>query len=217
METYGIKTNAGLKLGEHRNFIGAKKIALKWLENNIGRVSVSNRVTFAIDTFESPIITKDNIHLYYEFMSDEDKKLNKVILRNSIHKRKLLVLKSLNLVLSYDDEKKCNFKYIDIQSKYLGYSIFGVKDTLKPINEYIAEIKESSEYKEYISFKIISELVDYLIDFGDIDKVYYIDRIKKIKVSDIQNYYFKYSNFLLARSNKTNMIDEVYRLMCNID
>ena len=33
----------------------------------------------------------------------------------------------------------------------LKYSLFGIKDTLKPINEYIAEIKESEQYKIFTS------------------------------------------------------------------
>jgi len=145
METYGIKTNTGIALGEHGNFTDAKNIALKWLNSHIGEVSVSNRVTFAIDTFESPTITKDNIHLYYEFMSDEDLKENRGILNISFRSRNR-VIEDLFCI----DLLQVGFSFDTIGDLAIGQVIFGVKDTLKPIDEYLAEIKESDAYKEYV-------------------------------------------------------------------
>jgi len=52
MEMYRIITGMGLFLGEHGNFKDAKKIALQWLENNIGIVRLTQGATFSIDTFE---------------------------------------------------------------------------------------------------------------------------------------------------------------------
>jgi len=62
MKTYGIITDKKEDLGETGNFIDGKKITLEWLKTHIGKVSVCNRITFAIDTFESPAITKDNVN-----------------------------------------------------------------------------------------------------------------------------------------------------------
>ncbi len=125
-------------------------------------------------------ITKDNIHLYYEFMSDEDK------FNYSKH------IKSKNIELVYpfmnDALKKHHFDNIDLmfskrkskliiefgtdhkiickselfkakdyfilsEDSYFNTSLkaFEVEDTLKPIDEYIEEIKSSDAYKEYIN------------------------------------------------------------------
>jgi len=81
-------------------------------------------------------ITKDNIHLYYEFMSDEDKNIYHNLIWTLLVERYKFIIKTLSL---------CDFQ--------VGVGFFKVKDTLKPIDEYIEEIKESSKYKEYIKNK----------------------------------------------------------------
>ena len=96
-------------------------------------------------------ITKDNIHLYYEFMSDEDLQKNINILENIFMQRSLKVARFFNMY-------NCDFFPLAVKTsseigKTSSLYIFGVKDTLKPIDEYIKEIKESSEYKEYIESK----------------------------------------------------------------
>jgi hypothetical protein len=96
------------------------------------------------------VITVDNISLYYEFMSDEDLEKYRVILRNIFYDRKLIILKSLNFINSYSDEKKSHYIYDAIKKHQ---SFFGIKDTLKPIDEYIEQIKQSEAYKEYIAKK----------------------------------------------------------------
>lgn len=105
------------------------------------------------------VITKDNIHLYYEFMRDEDiKNLDNSNLRDIATGAPIIttilsgrfcnVRDSLQIHSSKMDEfKKCIYGLNDF---ILSQSVFGVKDTLKPIDEYIAEIKASKDYQEYM-------------------------------------------------------------------
>jgi len=106
--------------------------------------------------YKDDIIDKDNIHLYYEFMSDEDRKLNAGLIENILRSQDRThdILKQLKMVTKTDELiSKKQFYATRFENSYLFKSIvyFGVKDTLKPIDEYVAEIKESSEYKEYIN------------------------------------------------------------------
>jgi hypothetical protein len=121
--------------------------------------------------FSKITITKDNIHLYYEFMSDDDFNKYGAYLRILFTSRYTLIRKHFQKIgllvdngngydfdmLHYKGdvfEYDCPFGDTSIKSKsYKGISFFGVKDTLKPIDEYIEEIKTSSEYKEYIESK----------------------------------------------------------------
>ena len=97
-------------------------------------------------------ITKDNIHLYYEFMSDTDTWFvyNK-ILNGIFEDRTQKIIQELHLLSSYD--RNFLIRSFNREGDYLSLNSFGVQDTLKPIREYIEEIKESSEYKEYIKNK----------------------------------------------------------------
>lgn len=94
------------------------------------------------------IITKDNIHLYYEFMSkSETNKMSNIL--DGIFKIRLDKIKRiLDINIPILDD---NFTYEMNKNNQVSMNLFGVKDTLKPIDEYVAEIKASSEYKEYIS------------------------------------------------------------------
>jgi hypothetical protein len=89
-------------------------------------------------------ITKDNIHLYYEFMSYEDFGKYKDILNDIFTLRYSKIYSHIKLKI---DQLKIKTLF---GSYHVSLTLFGVKDTLKPIDEYIAEIKSSSEYKEYI-------------------------------------------------------------------
>lgn len=94
-------------------------------------------------------ITKDNIHLYYEFMSDEDKNSYVDILDVLLYARlKEIGLEKLEINNVHKHIEKVYYKDT---AMFISYSLFGIKDTLKPIDEYIADIKESSEYKEYLN------------------------------------------------------------------
>lgn len=92
-------------------------------------------------------ITKENIHLYYEFMSDEDLENHQEILSEIFEDRYSQVFSSVNLHATYFKIKIIN-KYYNV-----GQSFFEKKDMLIPIDEYIKEIKESEAYIKYIAEK----------------------------------------------------------------
>jgi len=105
--------------------------------------------------FLKVVVTKDNIHLYYEFMSDEYKRDNAIILHNIFNRRRAKISRILDMnTQEYTENIIEHFKksivFSDPCCLSVGLVVFGVKDTLKPIDEYIAEIKESDEYKEFI-------------------------------------------------------------------
>ena len=102
------------------------------------------------------VINEDNIHRYYKFMSNKDKMdiKNKYIISDALCTRYYAICKIL-----FKDEKPENIgKYIlDVMNRDLQKEqfIFGVKDTLAPLEEYVSEIKNSIAYKEYeANFKI---------------------------------------------------------------
>ena len=101
-------------------------------------------------------ITKDNIHLYYEFMGDKDLIKYQDILSNIIDDRLKNVFINLDFnndmfhtfLCKYTEQKLSNDRYI------ISSVVFGIKDNLKPIEYYIQEIKESFKYQEYIKNKV---------------------------------------------------------------
>lgn len=145
-------------------------------------------------------ITKDNIHLYYEFMSDDDLSKYSNMLLATITKRISIVLDNLELTKNdagnfEDMELHGHFegKFQKLDSTYgtipLKYFTFGVKDTLKPIDEYIAEIKDSNTYKEYIASntKIKLDIVDIKngCDYDFCTYIVYDDGIEVKRFEDI--------------------------------
>jgi hypothetical protein len=109
-------------------------------------------------------ITKDNIHLYYKFMSDEDKanmKIGQILyiihaerykdIRQAMIKDGLIfnTKNGVDADLLHDnrDIRKFNSNTVIY---YYDISYFGVKDTLKPIDEYIEEIKQCPQYQEHL-------------------------------------------------------------------
>lgn len=90
-------------------------------------------------------VDANNIHLYYKFMDNESvcEFGNKDISLFRIHsKRHLQIIELLNIDIKILDQylKTCIHAYY-----------FGVKDTLKPIDDYITDIKNSDAYKSYIA------------------------------------------------------------------
>lgn len=88
-------------------------------------------------------ISQENIHLYYEFMDNESvyKLGSNSLMLSKIHdKRHLQIIDLLNIDIKILDEYKKTY----IHSYY-----FGVKDNLKPIDEYILDIKNSDAFKEF--------------------------------------------------------------------
>jgi len=89
-------------------------------------------------------ITKDNIHQYYEFMSDDDLEKYKQILNSIFTDRYSYLYDKIKIKLDMLEIKTL------FGSFHVGLKLFKMKDTLKPIDKYIEEIKASNEYKEYI-------------------------------------------------------------------
>lgn len=91
-------------------------------------------------------IDTHNIHLYYEFMSDEQKNQHRSFISDFMANRALKtspdVLEEFNSLVDIGD-----YKRESINKKTLQIILFGIKDTLKPIDQYIAEIKDSEQYK----------------------------------------------------------------------
>lgn len=111
------------------------------------------------------IITKENISVYYEFLKDIDKEKYKDILY-IIHANRYKAIKEAMIKdqLIFDTPKgiDCDALHFnrtfttfkkDTIAYYYDVYYFDIKDTLKPINEYIAEIKKSEQYIALMSKK----------------------------------------------------------------
>jgi len=180
------------------------KVVSKIDENFAGSISNKEfRIIFDIENSENKrhlviqdTITKDNIHLYYEFMSNKDIKNNINIISNILYSRHIKVNKELFLSSVNLDEKNKYVFVSRLESVFATVVSFGVKDTLKPIDEYVAEIKASKEYKEYkfkagevvITKDNIADYYEFMSD-DDLEKYNYLiddilkDRIIKIHTS----------------------------------
>lgn len=130
------------------------------------------------------VITIDNIHLYYEFMDNNEKLKYINIYDAALKKRSLLVQNLLNINKDTFFDNKPLVSFTTFNSTTLGMlsylSIFGVRDTLKPIDEYISDIKNSDAFKEFEKEKQLQEAIDItnvvIIDFSEEEIAEYIDR-----------------------------------------
>lgn len=102
-------------------------------------------------------INKDNISLYYEFMSNDDLKKYKDILEDIFISRKRKLLDTFfkcgdetqnNIISIYAGDSRTELMHTFYQNN-IGLICFGIKDTLKPIDEFIEEIKQSKKYEEH--------------------------------------------------------------------
>ncbi len=93
-------------------------------------------------------ITQENLHLYYKFMNDEDLIQNSEILNDLLvcrfHKICSLLSVSAPMLHSYSSYNYYNAFFVK-------QFIFGIKDNLNPIEDFIEDIKNSNEYKSFIS------------------------------------------------------------------
>lgn len=128
---------------------------------------------YEIDLEEGIKITKDNIHLYYRFMSDKEKiNYSHTVLNLMFNERMENLCEKLNITKTtlHDISNAVSTTYYKANgtmnanimndgkclwycnnSGTIGISYFGVEDILTPIDEYIIEVKKSSEYTSYIS------------------------------------------------------------------
>ncbi|MDQ1341247.1 MAG: hypothetical protein QG567_2405, partial [Campylobacterota bacterium] len=125
-------------------------------------------------------ITKDNIAQYYEFMSDEDKYNNLSIVMDVFNNRQRDIEAALNVRLVAPISENLHFK-----GSPIGRSSFGMKDTLKPIDEYIEDIKASEEYQAYKS-NLFSSL--------DVDEAITKIEVSLEKLNDIEDELIKFTN-----------------------
>ena len=97
-------------------------------------------------------INSDNIHLYYQFMNNEDLEKYAVVIDDILQERLLFISQELNISSDILIENS-SIQTIEFQGDdmYLKISIFDVLDVLKQINKYIEDIKNSNEYKSFIS------------------------------------------------------------------
>jgi hypothetical protein len=86
-------------------------------------------------------ITSENINIYYGYMSNEMKEEYGEILHPILTDRRAYIDSILDLKL-----KDLSFSY-DKKGNWISCCYFGIHDTLRPIQEYINQIKESEQYK----------------------------------------------------------------------
>lgn len=108
-----------------------------------------------VKVIDNAEITKENIPLFYKFMSDEDMLNHSRMIDDLFENR----LEEISSKIEFD-ENKHNQTSIDTEHSFIiaGQEFFGVKDILKPIDEYIAEIRESQEYQQYENSSVSSEV-----------------------------------------------------------
>ena len=149
-----------------------KKIIADLRENTSSESSREKailKLNLILDDYEKDncVIDAENIHLYYEFMSDEDLKkifnwsfMSNVVGNRIIYITDIFGWRDNKKVLKLDYWKTFD-KYYVKNNDYTRFSFFGIMDTLKPIDEYIKEIKESEAYKNY---KLLcqTEIPDYI-------------------------------------------------------
>lgn len=112
------------------------------------------------------IITKENISLYYELMSDKEAEKYSLILDELLESRLTKIMIDTGIAIEQIGcvsklETKNNDAVdgvIKLHNLTFSTSVFGVKDTLKPIDEYLQEIKNSELYKRFNpNFKYFTE------------------------------------------------------------
>ncbi|CAA6807813.1 MAG: Unknown protein [uncultured Sulfurovum sp.] len=117
------------------------------------------------------IITKDNIASYYEFMGSNERSTHRDLIHFSFNVRSPLTIYDLLNLEQHRERIDDNWKYSCFQDgRVKSQSYFGVKDTLKPIEEYVEEIKSSSEYKEYVFKSQIVVMEQYSNDIYNLSE-----------------------------------------------
>lgn len=102
--------------------------------------------------FENVVITKDNIADYYEFMGIATRKRYAELVDEIFQDRVLTISQELDISSEIIfNNSEVNVIEKNDETLYLSMKVFSVKDVMKTIEEYIAEIKDSEAYYEYIS------------------------------------------------------------------
>ena len=140
-----------------------KKIIAELRENFSSESSRENEIeklNLIVDDYEKDCntINADNVNLYYSFMNDEDVKKYNVIISQSLENRLQEIYTKLGFInkidqsiIPYEFSHYLNGVYAVMGTNKIPFQIiFGVKDLLKPIDEYVSEIKQSEQYKNYL-------------------------------------------------------------------
>ena len=90
------------------------------------------------------VTTSNNIHLYYEFMTKEDKFKKRNMINNILRER--INLLTVKLDIKMEDFIKY-FESTCIDSRINSSIIFGIEDVLNPIDDFIEEIKQTTVFK----------------------------------------------------------------------
>ncbi len=102
-------------------------------------------------------INKNNLHLYYKFISNEDLEKYSLILNDVFMDRYIFIYKELfeesSLTYPYFLVKKTTQIYNIDGGLILKSFVLDVQDILKPIHEYLKEIKQSLSYQNYLQEK----------------------------------------------------------------
>lgn len=149
------------------NAIANQKKIIAELRENTSCESSREIAILIVDDYEKDnnLIDKDNIHLYYEFMSKKDKNNTSNIL-DGVFKIRLDKIKrelNINSVLIHDF-----FEYEMNKNNQVSMTLFQTKDNLKPLDEYIAEIKDSEQYKIFTSECVCNNCMTYFKSDDDL-------------------------------------------------
>lgn len=140
-------------------------------------------------------ITEENLPLYHKFMSDEDLIYNRKIVDSVLAKRLKMLADILNIKnnkelqvfgvegLNGSDMTRIHSLDVVFNNYLLRTVIYEVEDSLKPIYDYLEEIKNSDAFKEFKRDILIQEAIDItnvvIIDFSEDEVAEYIERCIK--------------------------------------
>lgn len=130
-----------------QNLINRQKKVIQNIRGSFGcessREKAIEKLNLMVDDYEKDnnTINKDNIHLYYEFMSDEELEKNRNLILSIFEERANFIVSTVNLPSK------------SVDYGYEGHFVLCIKDALQPIDDFIKEFKESKQYKEYLENK----------------------------------------------------------------
>jgi hypothetical protein len=186
-----------------------KKIIAELRENTScesSREIAIAKLNLIVDDYEKDnnVIDAVNIYLYYEFMSQDILNIYGELLHPILTTRRVDVDDILNVSL-----EQLSFSY-DRKGNWTSYTYFGLKDILKPIDEYIKEIKDSNDYKQY--------RFNYLVETYDLSTSH-LEKLEHTLFADDSSYVSNIDNLIYAaldnvaddfKMNVINYIEENY-------
>jgi len=116
-------------------------------------------------------VTDENLPELYPSMTPEQKDEWGDWIEPQINKRTIDVRNTLFEDLEVEERNEVFREYAKFETNInggfnnVGWSLFGVKDNLEPIDEYIAKIKKSDQYMKYLAHKANVE-IDTKKEFG---------------------------------------------------